>query len=130
MNLQTRPSRLSVLGSWAEVVSLRSAERNSDFRKYFIYSNYNVPINEGEHRLRTRGAIFFLTAPRCPRIEVGAYLRGEAPLRTRMQSKKAQLLEAGAQEQVIQPKIRNKSDAPVGAINHHGSVHKKFYSSD
>ena len=76
------------------------------------------------------GLFFFLTSPRSPRIEVGAYLRGEAPLRTRMQSKKAQLLEAGAQEQVIQPKIRNKSDAPVGAINHHGSVHKKFYSSD
>ena len=61
---------------------------------------------------------------------MGAYLRGEAPLKTRIQSKKAQLQEVGAQEQVIQPKIKNKSDASVGAINHQGSVHKTFYSRD
>ena len=50
-----------------------------------IYSNYNVPTNEGEHRLRTRGAYYyyFLTAPRSPRIGGGGgggtYFRGKVP---------------------------------------------------
>ena len=43
-----------------------------------IYSNYNVPTNEGEHRLRTRGAYYyyFLTAPRSPRIGGGGGVEG------------------------------------------------------
>ena len=32
--------------------------------------------------------------------------------------------------EVMQPRIKNKSELPVGTINHPGSVHTKFYSRD
>ena len=32
--------------------------------------------------------------------------------------------------EVMQPRIKNKSELLVGTINHPGSVHKKFYSCD
>ena len=32
--------------------------------------------------------------------------------------------------EVMQPRIKNKSELLVGTINHPGSVHKKFYSRD
>ena len=32
--------------------------------------------------------------------------------------------------EVMQPRIKNKSELLVGTINHPGSVHGKFYSRD
>ena len=32
--------------------------------------------------------------------------------------------------EVMQPRIKNKSELVAGTINHPGSVHKKFYSRD
>ena len=32
--------------------------------------------------------------------------------------------------EVMQPRIKNKSDLPVGEVNHPGSVHTNFYGRD
>ena len=84
-------------------LSLRSAERNSDFRKFFIYSNHNVPTYARE----PGGLIFFQNCPWVPRIGWGGlFERGlHKELEYKVQKLNKKKLE------VIQPKIEK---FPVG----------------
>ena len=85
-------------------LSLRSAERNSDFRKFFIYSNHNVPTYAREPG---GGLFFFKTVPGFRGLGGGDYLRGglHKELEYKVQKLNKKKLE------VIQPKIEK---FPVG----------------
>lgn len=85
-------------------LSLRSAVRNSDFRKFFIYSNHNVPTYARE----PGGLFFFKTVPGFRGLGGGGdYLRGglHKELEYKVQKLNKKKLE------VIQPKIEK---FPVG----------------